>query len=384
MKQLYIAWKDISIILTFFSVTISVHILIRVDFTILVINTMSSSIDESDLSHIWQYASNTITELASARLFITGGTGFFGCWLLESLRYAKINLNFQTEIVVLTRNAKAFENKMPHLATMPGLQLLNGDITNFTYPKGEFTHIIHAATEASATLNQEQPLTMFNTITQGMRYILEFAAQKKAKFLFTSSGAVYGIQPPSLSHIDESYTGSPDIFEPTSAYGLGKRMAEHLGMLYAKQYHFEIKIARCFAFVGPYLPLASHFAIGNFINNVRQQKPIQILGDGSPFRSYLYAADLVIWLWTILCQGEPGKAYNVGSKEAINLATLAEKVTQIAHTNLPVLIAKQPNPNALPSRYVPQIARAENELQLKQWINLEDSIQRTLQWSLTQ
>jgi nucleoside-diphosphate-sugar epimerase len=346
---------------------------------------MLPPIEETDLAHIWQHATTCITELDSARLFITGGTGFFGCWLLESLRYAKTHLGLGTELVVLTRDPDAFMRKMPHLAKMPGLQLLAGDVTTFTYPEGKFTHVIHAATEASATLNQEQPLIMLDTITEGTRHTLDFAVQANVrKFLLTSSGAVYGVQPPTLSHVDETYFGAPDPLEATSAYGLGKQLAEHLCVVYSRQHGFEVKIARCFAFVGPYLPFMSHFAIGNFIHNAGQQNPIQILGDGSPYRSYLYAADLVVWLWMILCQGESGRAYNVGSEEAINLTDLANRVAQSAHVDLPVLIAKKPDPNALAARYVPQTQRAQKELQLRQCVSLEDSIQRTLRWSLNQ
>ena len=226
---------------------------------------------------------------------------------------------------------------------------------------------------------------MLDTITEGTRHTLNFALQAHVrKFLFISSGAVYGAQPPTLSHIDETYTGAPDPLETTSAYGLGKRLAEHMCVLYSKQHGFDVKIARCFAFVGPYLPLTTHFAIGNFIHNARQQKPIHILGDGALHRSYLYAADLVVWLWTILCHGETGRAYNVGSEEAVSLKDLAGVVSQATQVKLPVLIAKKPDPDTLPARYVPQTQRAQKELQLRQCVSLEESIQRTLRWSLGQ
>jgi nucleoside-diphosphate-sugar epimerase len=346
---------------------------------------MVSPIEDTDLAPIWQQVATSITEIDSSRLFITGGTGFFGCWLLESLRYAKKHLGLRTEVVVLTRDPGAFAKKMPHLVKMPGLTLWSGDVVNFTYPTGPFTHVIHAATEASASLNQEQPLIMLDTIVEGTRRVLDFSVQLNVrKFLLTSSGGIYGTQPPTLSHIDETYYGAPDPLNLTSAYGLGKRMAEHLCMIYSNQYGFDVKIARCFAFVGPYLPLTTHFAIGNFIHNAGQHHPIQIMGDGSPYRSYLYASDLVVWLWTILCQGESGRAYNVGSEEAINLASLAKLVAKSAQVELPIVIAKKPDPDVLPARYVPQTQRAQKELQLKQTVNLEDSIQRTLRWSLRQ
>ena len=344
---------------------------------------MLPPIEDADLAHIWLQASACITELHSARLFITGGTGFFGCWLLESLRFAKEHLGFQTEVVVLTRDPGAFIKKMPHLARMQGLELLEGDVTDFVYPQGEFTHVVHAATETNVGLNEEQSLILWDTITQGTRHVLNFAAQAQVKtFLLVSSGAVYGVQPPTLPRIDETYLGAPDPLEIRSTYGLGKRAAEHLGVMYAKRHDMHVKIARCFAFMGPYMPLTTHFAMGNFINNARQKKPIHILGDGSPFRSYLYAADLIVWLWVILCKGETGRAYNVGSEEAINLSTLATHVAQSVQDALPVFIAKQPNPEDLPARYVPDTQRAKNELQLQQSVSLSEGIQRTVRWSL--
>jgi nucleoside-diphosphate-sugar epimerase len=342
------------------------------------------SIHDRDLKHITQEAQTAWQDLDAARIFITGGTGFFGVWLLESLLFAKLQHNLQTEIVVLSRNPAAFLQKFPALQTMRDLTWVQGGIQNFVFPEGAFTHVIHAATPASADLNQNQPLLMLDTIIEGTRRVLDFAVQSGAKkFLLTSSGAIYGTQPPDLSHIDESHLGMADPLQSTSAYGGGKWVAEHLTNTYAKQYGFEAKIARCFAFVGPYLPLDTHFAIGNFMQNVLLQQPIHLHGDGTPYRSYLYAADLMIWLWQILCGGENGRAYNVGSEQAVALSDLAHAIAESATPQLPVVIAKQADPTMLPARYIPSTQRAQRELALKQWINLEDSIQRTLNWWTT-
>jgi nucleoside-diphosphate-sugar epimerase len=194
-------------------------------------------VDRADLEHIWRYANPSLHTLDGARLFITGGTGFFGSWLLESLRFAIMEKKLSLEIVVLTRNIEAFKQKAPHLAAIPGLSLVEGDVCNFEFPSGSFTHIIHASTEASAKLNQEQPLLMFDTVVAGTRRILDFAVHAKVKnILFTSSGGVYGTQPSEMTHVDETYLGAPDPQTLNASYGLSKRMAEYLCTTYA----FEI------------------------------------------------------------------------------------------------------------------------------------------------
>lgn len=342
---------------------------------------MAFSLPRDDLNHITQQCKSAWQELDSARIFITGGTGFFGIWLLESLFFAKRHLNLQTEVVVLSRDPVVFLQKFPHLKHLSGLSWIQGDVHDFPFPDGVFTHVIHAATPASAVLNQNHPLVMLDTIVQGTRRVLDFSVHAKIKkFLLTSSGAVYGVQPPNLSHVDEQYLGMADPLQVGAAYAGGKWVAEHLASTYARHYGFASKIARCFAFVGPYLPLDTHFAIGNFMQNALQQEPIHLHGDGTPYRSYLYAADLMIWLWTILCDGQNERAYNVGSEDAITLADLAHLLSKKTQPQVPVVIAKTPDPDTLPARYIPSTQRAQQELDLKQWINLEDGIQRTLNW----
>lgn len=336
---------------------------------------------KADLDHILEHTQGLWDELRGRRLFITGGTGFFGSWLLESLAWANEKLGLNVRAVVLTRNPDAFARKAPHLANHPAISFHVGDVRNFMFPEGPFSHVIHAAAEASAKLNAENPLLMFDTIVEGTRRTLDFAVHAGAKkFLLASSGAVYGRQPPEMTHISEDYNGGPDPSDPKSAYGEGKRVAEMLCSLYAKQHGLEPKIARCFAFVGPYLPLDIHFAIGNFIRDARRGGPIQVNGDGTPYRSYLYAADLAIWLWTILLRGKPCRPYNVGSENGITIAELAHQVAGCFQPAPRVKIALAPQAGNFPERYVPSVQRCALDLGLHQTVDLRESIRCTIGW----
>jgi nucleoside-diphosphate-sugar epimerase len=337
-----------------------------------------SKLPADDLEHVLIHTRELWEELRGQRLFITGGTGFFGRWILETFIYANDRLSLGSSALVLTRNPQSFALKAPHLADRHELKLLQGDVRDFDFPDGDFSHLIHAGTTSSEPV---EPLEMFDTIVQGTRHVLDFAASHQTrKFLFISSGAVYGKQPPEITHISEDYHGAPDPLEASSAYGEGKRAAELLCTLMADRHGFETKIARCFAFVGPHLPLDAHFAIGNFIRDAIQGESIRVGGDGTPLRSYLYSADLAIWLWTILFHGGAGRAYNVGASAQMTIREIAEVTSSTLGANAQVRVAKAAILGQTISRYVPNIDRARTELGLEARIDLVSSLKKTSLW----
>ncbi|HAO79376.1 MAG TPA: epimerase [Verrucomicrobia subdivision 3 bacterium] len=330
----------------------------------------------SDLDHVLAHTQGLWEELRGQRIFITGGTGFFGCWLLESFAWTNDKLGLKASAVVLTRNPKSFAAKMPHLAGRSDLIFIAGDVRDFSFPSGTFPYVIHAGTTSSAPV---EPREMFGTIVDGTRRVLEFAATHGTrKLLFVSSGAVYGRQPSGVTHVPENYAGAPDPTDPGSAYGEGKRAAELLCSLAAGK-GLETKIARCFAFVGPHLPLNAHFAVGNFLRDGLAGGPIQVLGDGTPVRSYLYSAELAVWLWTILFQGANARAYNVGSETCLTIAETAHAVADSFSPQLPVRI-QTPAGSGPALRYVPCTRRAREELGLTQEIEPCRAIEKTLRW----
>jgi nucleoside-diphosphate-sugar epimerase len=333
-----------------------------------------------DLDHVLAETGGLWDDLRGARLFMTGGTGFFGCWLLESFLWANDRLKLGASVVVLTRDPSGFASKVPHLSSHPAVTVHEGDVRTFEFSGGGFSHVIHAATDSGKPLADRDRLLMFDTIVGGTRRTLEFARRTGARrFLLTSSGAVYGRQPAELTHVPEEYAGGPDPWNPGHVYGEGKRAAEMLCAIHADR-ELEPTIARCFAFVGPYLPLDVHYAVGNFIRDALAGGPIRVAGDGTPYRSYLYAADLAIWLWTILLRGEPLRPYNVGSEAAISIADLAHLVARTLTVGAAVDIARTASPDRPAERYVPSSARIRTELGVRVTVDLEEALTRTVEW----
>jgi nucleoside-diphosphate-sugar epimerase len=319
-----------------------------------------------------------LAQLNGKRLFLTGGTGFFGKSFLECIGTYKKSNSLDLDLVILTRNSSAFIEKNSGLYDPSWISFHEGDIQSFSFPKEKFDHILHFATPADATWNVTHPLEMFDTIVNGTRRVLDFAAQSKVKsVLFASSGAVYGKQPSDCTHVPETYLGAPDLTQANSSYGEGKRVAEYLGNTYSRKHGFDFKIARCFAFAGPHLDPDAHYAIGNFIRDAVSGKPLTIQGDGTPHRSFLYSDDLVTWLTKILLDGKNSTPYNVGSDEDLSIKELATKIIKILNLSNEIVIKSAPTAGKPVERYVPSIDLAKKDLGLKVYTSLDDSIKLT-------
>lgn len=340
---------------------------------------MSKPISPSDLEAVLDATRDVWGELNGARVLITGGTGFVGRWLLESLLHARDRTGARIEPVVLTRSPDAFARREPTLAAR--VTLLPGDVRTVRRADfGRVDAVIHAATSTEAATNAAAPGEVFDVAGRGTVVLLDALVDAgRIPFLLTSSGAVYGTQPESLAGFPEDHGGAPDPLAPSAAYANGKRMAESACALAAAAGGPAAVVARLFAFLGPHLPLDTHFAVGNFCRDALAEGPVVVRGDGRTVRSYLYAGDLTAWLWTMLVRGTPGRAYNVGSADARPLAEVAAVVAAAAQGGaVPVEIRGAPAPV---HRYVPDVSRARDELGLHESVPLEEGVRRTLQWA---
>jgi len=337
-----------------------------------------------DLDQVLERTTDVWSRFDRARLFVTGGTGFVGSWLLEVVQRANRVGASRIETVVLSRDPDRARAVAPHLFNAPGITLVKGDVTNFEADVGTIDVCIHAATDVADPDKTADALRIFDAGVIGTRRVLDLALRNGAsRFLLTSSGAVYGKQPPSLPKVPETFEGAPDSLDVSTAYGQGKRAAEWLTCAYARQHALHVSIARIYALIGPAIPLDGPFAAGNFVRDTLAGRQIALKGDGRPLRSYLYMADMCVWLLRMLDRGENGQAYNVGSEHAISIAELARQIERISGSAAPAASGPAETSDDAPPRYVPDTSKARHALDVDAFTPLEVALSKTINWHRT-
>ena len=320
---------------------------------------MSTLLPIRDLNLILEHTLPLWKQARGKSFFITGGTGYIGRWLLDSLLHIDHELDLKLSINVLTRRDPAtIEANLP-AHRWGHLTFLRGDVRTFDFPPGRFDYIVHGAAEPSTTASDRD---VHNALAEGTDRVLRFALHAGTEqILYLSSGAVYG--PPSgpVAETDECF--------PATGYGWGKYTSERM----CTQRHTKAKIARIFTICGPHEPLDMRYAFDNFLADTIHGRPIGVSNGGLAVRSWLYTADLATWLWTILFAGQPGRAYNVGSPTYRSVLELAYHFGEV--DILP------PSAGDRPQFYVPDVTRCHDELGLQAWTTLPEAIQRTLAWS---
>ena len=312
------------------------------------------------------------------RLYLSGATGFFGKNLLAL--FAELHRRgARFEVTGLSRDPDRFLAEQRWCAAAQWLDLRRGDVRQAWPASGDYQLLVHAATDTAAAA-QSSRLQVFDNIVAGTRHAVALAAATGVqRLLLTGSGAQYGTIPAQFADgISESSPIAWDPSAPDSAYGEGKRVSELLAALHAEQHGFAVVNTRCFAFVGPGLPLDGHFAIGNFIANALARQSIKLHSTGRSLRSYLYGADLAVWLLLLLLEAPNGSTVNVGSSEVVSIVELAQRVRTLLDPMLNVAIGIV-EPAEERRHYVPDTTRARG-LGLDAWTDLDSAILRTAAW----
>ena len=342
--------------------------------------SMIQTLPKKDLSFIFDQLSHLFNTLDKQHIFITGATGWIGSWLLETLIYIAESSKLNLKISILTRNKKKFAKNFPYLYKSKILEVKEGDLSKskFKLKIKSIDYIIHAATDTNHYLEESHALLTADTIVEGTRKVLDLCLENNVKkILFLSSGAIYGQMPLSASPFRETDIFSPNPNDIRSAYGEAKRYAELLCVMYYKKFSVPYTTARCFSFIGPRLPLNTHYAIGNFLKNILDKQEVIIHSDGKSLRSYMYMADLVIWLLTLLFIGKNGEVYNVGSDIAYSIQDIVQVMMKSvkAKNNYKIM-----NKSISDSYYIPNIQKARKDLNLEIYHTIENAITKTYHW----
>jgi len=331
----------------------------------------------SDISLLIKRSAIDIEKLRGKKIFITGGTGFFGVWFLATLIQIKKYLNGNLDIIVLTRSKNIFLTKYQNLNFHNNIEFIHGDIRTFKYSRRDITHLVHmATTSASETFYGESQLNKLELLYFGTKNTLIECKGKLENVLFTSSGVAYGLC--NSNYISENDYTFLNTTEISTSLGLGKLNAEFLINFYSKVENYNYTVARCFTFAGQYLPLNLHYAFGNFIKDAIEKKPIVINGKGMDIRSYLFIGDAIAWLLQMLVNPK-NTIYNIGSEKSISILDLARV---IAKKNSLEVIIKDENKeegNFRRTMYVPNTYKIRKDYEnLSEWTDLNEIIEKML------
>jgi UDP-glucuronate decarboxylase len=316
---------------------------------------------------------NLASQISDKSFFLTGGSGVFGSWVLHYFNWLIKKKLASPKITILVRNKV-------NIYKYDFIKYVVGDIINFEHSDEKFDHMLHlAAPSALDTFNGMGNIEKIDQLFFGTRNVIKFAKKSiMSRSLMVSSGAIYGGFPEMHTDpISEDCRKAPLSTDSSSGLAMGKKISETLFMLSNNLGEINMSIARCFSFVGPGLPFDIHYAIGNFINDIIEGNNIKINGNGKPVRSFMYLGDMVYWILNILFFGKDGRDYNVGSNFGINMHNLALLIIKLLDPDKSVELRHLSNEskgNPANFFYVPSIERARTELNLKEMINLNDSI----------
>jgi nucleoside-diphosphate-sugar epimerase len=227
-------------------------------------------------------------------------------------------------IIALVRNKTKAEKKFSSLIAESKIKLLIADVSTPIEITQKIDIIIHAASQASPKYYGIDPVGTLKANTLGTANMLDVARAKKTeKFLFISSGEVYGVLDGSMPVITEAYTGNVDITNVRSCYAESKRMGENMCVCWSHQYGFHVNMLRLSHTYGPGVELDDGRVFGDFVRNVLDGEDILLHSDGKAKRSFVYITDMITALFRVLVQGENRNAYNVAAESETEILELA-------------------------------------------------------------
>ncbi|MBE0568183.1 MAG: NAD-dependent epimerase/dehydratase family protein [Deltaproteobacteria bacterium] len=350
-----------------------------------------------DLEHICGNLEDELPEMSGKNLLITGGAGFLGHYLVQSvLHWNRVSGgNRPIRLTVYDNFVRGVPGWLDRLKGDGNLVLVKHDVTDpLPGDMGHFEYIIHAACIASPTYYRRVPIQTMDANVNGLRYFLDYCRERKEMgrgvegFLFYSTSEIYGDPTPENIPTPETYRGNVSCTGPRACYDESKRYGETLCVNFAGYHDIPVKVARPFNNYGPGLKISDRRVLPDFARDVLSGKDIVMLSDGGPTRTFCYVADAVVGYYKVLVKGRKGEAYNIGVEEPeISVAELADRVVRLSaelfgYKGKVVRKVSQDKDYLVdnPNRRCPVIAKARKEIGYNPSIGIDEGLRRSLLW----
>lgn len=271
---------------------------------------------QEDLESIAQADYIPWEQLRGKTCLITGATGLIGYTLTSALLYAGWKKQLDLTVVALVRNVEKAKQKFAaQLSQDLPLQFVQGDVENLPPMDGPVDYVIHGASPTASKYFVEHPVETIHTAVIGTMNLVRLAKDKQCQgFVYLSSMEVYG-SPQTDEKITESHSTNLDTMVARNSYPESKRLCESLCASYWAEYGLRAMSVRLTQTFGPGVDYNDNRVFGQFARSVIEGKGIVLLTKGETRRSYLYTADAVTAILTVLLKGQGGQAYNAANED---------------------------------------------------------------------
>ena len=308
------------------------------------------------------------------RIVITGGAGFLGSHLSETL------VARGHEVVAVDNLVTGRRANVTQLGASGRFELIEHDVTEPFDVDGDVDGILHFASAASPVDYLKLPIETLRVGSQGTQNALELAARKGARLVFASTSEVYG--DPQVHPQPETYWGHVNPVGPRGVYDEAKRYAEALVLAYRKARGVDAGIVRIFNTFGPRMRPNDGRAIPNFVRQALAGEPVTVSGDGEQTRSICYVDDLVAAILAMLLETHDPGPVNIGNPHEISMRDLAQWIIELAGSSSTLEFIERPTDDPTVRR--PDTTKAQRLLGWSPQVPVETGLQRTIEWFRTE
>jgi len=321
------------------------------------------------------------SKLGFQHIAVTGGTGFLGTWIAETVAALNDEHRLGITLDLFARNINDWTQQHPHLATRSDIRLRSQDVRSPFELARNTNYVVHAAGIPNNRVHASDPLRVQQTTLLGLNNTLDAATQLDSltRFLNVSSCLVSGTPNRSGPLAETDYFPMP-CGQLHTVYAEAKRAAENLAAIYRSQFRMPVSTIRPFTFAGPYQALDRPWALNNFLRDILTGSDVRIHGDGTARRSYLYGSDAAWWTLAALVNGVDGAVHNIGSPTPVThlelVKLLKDRVSPNARVVLNTVQSKLGSQNDL----FPDTTHTQKSLGVTQTCSLEQVIDKTWRW----